>query len=141
MKYYFTLISFLIAINYSNAQWFFGGGMKYNTNNEFKAVAVNAKIGTSISDKFDMDLDAAYYIASTATWSFDANLHYRLINISDAVYLNPLVGINFTKSSRIYNSLLLGLSLKIPDSKYTYYLEPKWILNEDQISISIGVLF
>ena len=115
--------------------------MKYNTNNEFKAVAVNAKIGTSISDNFDIDLDAAYYIASKAKWSFDANLHYKLLNISDAVYLNPLVGINFTKSSRIYNSLLFGLSLKIADNKYTYYLEPKWILNEDQLSISIGVLF
>lgn len=139
-----THILFLFLIFTSaqlSAQWFYGGGVKYNANNEFKAIAVNAKIGTDISSNFDLDLDAAYYIASTAKWAFDANLHYRLLHIADVFRLSPLAGINFTKASRIYNSILLGVSMKVIDDNYTYYLEPKWILNEDQISISIGVLF
>ncbi|HRO09426.1 MAG TPA: hypothetical protein PK047_11205 [Saprospiraceae bacterium] len=141
MKWNITLIIVIFSAIHVHAQWFYGGGMKYNANNEFKAIAINAKIGKDISEKFDLDLDAAYYIASSATWAFDVNLHYRFIKIGDVVALNPLAGVNFTKSSHIYNSILLGLSLKVYDNKYTYYLEPKWILNEDQVSISVGILF
>ena len=143
MRTFIVLLLVIIAANPLSAQWILGGGVKYNTNNSFKAVAVNAKFGKDISEKFDLDLDASYYIASKATWAFDLNFHYRLLKIGDTFRLNPLAGINFTKtkSNKVYNSLLLGLSAKISGENYTYYLEPKWILNNDQLSISVGVLF
>ncbi len=141
MKPYLILLIVTMLAIQLNAQWYYGGGLKYNTNNEFKAIAINAKVGKDVSEKFDVDLDLAYYIASSAKWAIDANIQYRLLQIGDVFRLNPLAGINFTKSGKFYNSLLLGVSMKVIDDRYTYYLEPKWILNEDQLSISIGVLF
>lgn len=141
LKIFITFITLTLATLQLNAQWFYGGGVKYNTNNEFKAIALNAKIGKDISDSFDLDLDFAYYLSSNAKWAIDANLHYRLLQIGEVFRLSPLAGINFIQTDKFYNSLLFGISMKVIDVKYTYYLEPKWILNEDQLSISIGVLF
>lgn len=123
-----------------SSQWVFGGGMKFNNNNEFKALAINAKVGKDISDKFDLNVDIAHYIASKATWSFDFDLHYRLFNLNDKLIINPVAGINFTKTSVVNNSLGLGISFRIPDDNYTYFLEPKWILDNQQFVFCVGVL-
>ena len=132
------LITFSICNG--NAQWIFGGGMKYNTNNEFKAIGLNAKVGKDISDKFDLNLDVGHYIASTAKWSFDLDLHYKLFNINDKILINPVAGINFTVTEVVNNSLSLGASFRFADDRFTYYLEPKWILDNKQFVLSVGIL-
>lgn len=143
--YYFRkiLISsvFLIFLsNFSYSQWIFGGGMKYNTNEQFKAIAPHLKIGKDISDKFDINVDLGYYLSKKATYTFDVDLHYRLFNIADKVLINPLAGINFTRTENFRNSLLLGMSLRILGDRYTYYIEPKYILNDNQYTLGIGIL-
>lgn len=140
MKYLVLLIFLFICIN-MQAQWIYGGGMKFNSNDEFKALGLNAKVGKDIGEKFDLNADVCYYLASKASWSFDFDLHYHLFNVNDEVILNPMAGINFTSTDVINNSLLLGASFRFPTDKYTYYLEPKWILDNNQLVISAGVLF
>ncbi len=143
MRKFIVLFIVIVAASPLSAQWIFGGGVKYNTNNSFKAFAINGKFGKDISEKFDIDLDVSYYIASKATWAFDLNCHYRLLTIGNTVSINPLAGINFTKikSNNLYSSLLLGFSTKISADRYTYYIEPKWVMNDNQLSLSVGVLF
>lgn len=136
----FTFSFLIITVINANTQWVFGGGMKFNSNDDFKGLAINAKIGKDISDKFDLNLEVGHYIASKATWSFDFDLHYRLFNINDKLIINPMAGINFTKTEIVNNSLGLGISFRIPDDRYTYYLEPKWILDYRQFVFSVGVL-
>ncbi|MBP6235725.1 MAG: hypothetical protein KA270_11530 [Saprospiraceae bacterium] len=139
---------FLLSYFNASAQFQFGGGMKFNTNNQFKALGLNAKIGKDISEKFDINVDVAYYLATKASWSFDFNLHYRLFNLDDKLILNPTAGINFTRTdydkdsnSVLNNSLNLGVSLRVPTDKYTYYIEPQWILDNGQFVFSVGVLY
>lgn len=152
MKFSYNSILFLAFFIMShihvNGQFQFGGGMKFNTNNQFKALGLNAKVVKDIGEKFDINVDIAYYLATKATWSFDFNLHYRLFNLDDKLILNPMAGINFTRTdfdkdskSVINNSLNLGVSLRVPTDKYTYYIEPQWILDNGQFVFSVGVLY
>lgn len=137
----FALCFLCLSLSDLSAQWIFGGGMKFNSNTEFKALALNGKVGKDINEKFDANVDIAYYIESKATWSFDFDIHYKLLNLNDNFILNPVAGINFTNTSVINNSLALGLSMRVITDQYTYYLEPKWILDNKQFVLSVGVLF
>lgn len=137
----FWVMIFLLFSWHGNSQWIYGAGMRYNTNTEFKAIALNAKVGKDISEKFDANVDFSYYLSKKASWSIDLDLHYRLVNISDKLIINPVAGINFTKTEVINNSLGLGASIRVPDEKYTYYFEPKWILDNSQFVFNVGVLF
>lgn len=142
LKNYLVLFTFMtFGLTQMSAQWIFGGGLKYNTNKEFIALGINAKVGKDISEKFDANLDISHYIGSKATWSMDFALHYRLFNIDDKVIINPVGGIIFTKTDLINNSLALGASIRIPSDRFTYYIEPKWVLDNEQILFSVGVLF
>lgn len=125
----------------SQAQFYFGGGMKFNSNNDFKALGLNAKVGKDIAEKFDINADFTYYIASKASWSLDLDLHYRLFNVAERLYISPMAGINFTRTTVTNNSLSLGASLKVPTDKYTYFVEPRWILDNAQFVFSVGVIY
>lgn len=143
LKIIIPLAAIIFALNteYVFSQFYFGGGMKFNTNNEFKALGLNAKVGKDIAEKFDINADISYYIASKASWSFDFDLHYRLLNIGDKIYINPMAGINFTRTTITNNSLSLGASVRVPTDKYTYFIEPRWILDNAQFVFSVGVLY
>lgn len=152
MKYgYYSILFFIFLVMtplHVNGQFQFGGGMKFNTNDQFKALGLNAKVGKDIAEKFDINVEIAYYLATKASWSFDFNLHYRLFNLDDKLILNPTAGINFTSTdfdkdskSVLNNSLNLGVSLRVPTDKYTYYIEPQWILDNGQFVFSVGILY
>ena len=152
MKFTYDIIrisAFYLLINTAlHGQFQFGGGMKFNTNDQFKALGLNAKVGKDIAEKFDINVDIAYYLATKATWSFDFDLHYRLFNLDDKLILNPMAGINFTRNdfnkdneSVLNSSLSLGASLRVPTEKYTYYIEPRWILDFGQFVFSVGILY
>ncbi len=137
---FFLVFTLFVSIR-GNSQWIYGGGMKYNTNTEIKAIALNAKVGKDISEKFDANVDFAYYLSKKVTWSIDLDIHYKLVNISDKLIVNPVAGLNFTKTEVINNSLGVGLSFRVPDDRYTYYFEPKWILDNSQFVFNVGVFF
>ena len=40
-------------VQHAHSQLYFGGGMKFNSNTEFKALGLNAKVGKDISEKFE----------------------------------------------------------------------------------------
>lgn len=130
----------LMSPTFLQAQWVFGGGMKFNSNTQFNALAINGKVGKDIAENLDINMDLAYYIASEASISVDFDIHYRLLNIGDKVKINPFAGINFTNTTFTNNSLSLGLSFRASDEKYTYYMEPRWILDNKQFVFSIGLL-
>ena len=137
----FLLFFGLISFSRVTGQFQIGGGMKFNTNSEFKALGINAKAGKDIAEKLDLNVDIAYYLGSKASWSFDFDLHYRLFNLDDKLIVNPMAGINFTRTSVTNNSLSLGVSLRVPTDQYTYYIEPRWILDNQQFVFSVGALY
>ena len=128
-------------VQHAHSQLYFGGGMKFNSNTEFKALGLNAKVGKDISEKFEINTDFTYYIGSKASWSLDLDLHYRLFNFNDKLFISPMGGLNFTKTSVINNSISLGASFKVPSEKYTYFVEPRWILDDSQFVFSVGVIY
>ncbi|MBK9737874.1 MAG: hypothetical protein IPO92_24235 [Saprospiraceae bacterium] len=135
----FVLILFFYSVS-SNAQIYFGGGLSFNSNPSYKALGIQAKLGIPASDKFDINGNVTYYLASKASFAFDFDVHYKLFNVEDKLLVNPFAGINFTKTEITNNSLSLGISFKVPTEKYTYYIEPRWILDNSQFVFTIGVL-
>lgn len=137
------LIIFFCSFHFTSSygQFYFGGGMKFNTAKDSKALGLNAKGAMGISDKFDVNVDVAYFIAAKASWSFDFDLQYRFFNIGEKVYVRPMAGINFTRTSITNNSLSLGTSIRVPAEKFTYYLEPRYILDGSQFIISAGLTY
>ena len=89
-------------VQHAHSQLYFGGGMKFNSNTEFKALG---------------------------------------LNINDKLFISPMGGLNFTKTSVINNSISLGASFKVPSEKYTYFVEPRWILDDSQFVFSVGVIY
>ncbi len=145
MKHFFTItiiLLFTIGIQQSGqSQWIFGGGLKFNSNDEFKALAPHIKVGKDISEKFDINVDIGYYLSKKAELTLDLDLHYRLFNIADKVLINPTAGINFVKTVNFTNSLSLGASVRVLTDRYNYYVEPKYILNGEQWVFGVGVFF
>ncbi|MEZ4912419.1 MAG: hypothetical protein R2774_16335, partial [Saprospiraceae bacterium] len=91
---------------------------------------------------FNIHANATYYFSDDASWSLDGDLHYKLLNINDGGFvLDPFAGINFTRTSTTNNSLNLGLFLKYQTEKMGYFLEPRWILDNNQFVLTVGVLF
>jgi hypothetical protein len=125
----------------ARAQFYFGGGMKFNNNSGFKALGLNAKGAYGFNEKFDINVDATYYIAAKASWSFDFDFQYRLFNISEKVFVRPFAGLNFLRTTITENSLSLGASLRVPAEKYTYYVEPRWILDGSMFVFSAGITY
>lgn len=121
----------------SDAQIYFGGGMSYNSNNAKDAVGAMAKVGVGIANKFDINGNATYYFRKDTPWSFDFDLHYRLINIGESFLIHPFAGFNFTGSN---NSLTLGTSFKVPTEGSTYFFEPRYILDGKQWVFTLGII-
>jgi hypothetical protein len=144
MRYFKSLfITSILIVGFSatvSSQIYYGGGMSFNSNANYKALGLTAKLGVPVSEKFDLNGNVTYYLASQASFAFDADVHYKLFNLDDRVLLNPFGGINFTRTDITNNSLSLGISLKVIAEDYTYYFEPRWILDNKQIVITIGVL-
>ncbi len=135
----FTLSIFISSISFG--QFYFGGGMTFNSNPDYKSLGLTGKVGMGVSEKFDVNTNITYYLASRASWAFDFDLHYNLLNLNENFILNPFAGINFTRTDIINNSLNLGVAIKVPTDQYTYYAEPRWILDNSQFVLGIGVIF
>jgi len=135
----FTFSIILVQISYG--QFYFGGGMTFNSNPDYKALGLTGKAGMGVSEKFDVNTNVTYYLASRASWAFDFDLHYKLVNLNDNFMLHPFAGVNFTKTDITNNSLNLGIAIKVPTDEYTYYAEPRWILDNSQFALGIGVIF
>jgi outer membrane autotransporter protein len=130
-----------MSVPFSYGQFYFGGGMTFNSNSDYKALGLTGKVGMGVSDKFDVNTNITYYLASRASWAFDFDLHYNLVNLNENFILNPFAGINFTRTDITNNSLNLGIAIKVPTDQYTYYAEPRWILDNSQFALGIGVIF
>lgn len=131
----------IVSTTISFGQWYFGGGMTFNSNPDYKALGLTGKVGVGVSEKFDVNTNVTYYLASRASWAFDFDLHYNLLNLNENFILNPFAGINFTRTDITNNSLNLGVAIKVPTEQYTYYAEPRWILDNRQFVLGIGVIF
>jgi len=141
MKYFKSLVLAVVLCVIvpfvGKAQIYFGGGMSYNSNSAKNALGVMAKVGIGIADRFDINGNATYYLRKETPLSFDLDLHYRLINLSEHFLIHPFVGVNFTGSN---NSIAFGTSFKVPTESSTYFFEPRYILDGKQWVFTLGII-
>jgi hypothetical protein len=118
----------------------FGGGLSYNTDSLMRALGVQAKLSGSISDKFVLHGAGTYFFRKDTYFTVDADLHYQFINFKDKFLMNPFAGINLTRTSKTNTSLNLGISFLIFTENFHYYIEPKFIIDDSQFLLSIGIM-
>lgn len=139
------IILFILVFSYflGNAQEGvnIGGGLAYNTSSAMQALGIQGKVAFGISEKLIANGAYTYYFRKGTYYALDADIHYRLINIRDAFYLNPFAGINLTRTTFTNTSLNLGLSMIIPSEYISYYFESKYIVDDSQLVLAFGFLF
>ena len=140
LKYQVTCIMFFMCLLSLKSQTYFGGGLSLNTGNVNSALGAQAKVATGFADKLELNGMFTYYLRKGTLYSFDFDLHYKLFNIADKVFVQPFAGLNFTRTTITDSSLNLGASLRFPTERLTYYLEPKLIFDHSQFVISFGIL-
>jgi|SRR5690606_18212407 len=118
----------------------FGGGFVYNTDSLMRAMGIQAKLSGSISDRFVLHGAGTYYFRKETYYAIDADLHYRFINLNDIFTINPFAGINLTRTTKTNTSLNLGLSFMLFRDNYHFYFEPKFIVDDSQFLMSLGIM-
>lgn len=118
----------------------FGGGFMYNTDSLMRAMGIQAKLSGSISDRFVLHGAGTYFFRKETYYSIDADLHYRFINLNEVFTINPFAGINLTRTTKTNTSLNVGLSLMLFRDNYHFYFEPKFIVDDSQFLMSLGIM-
>ena len=143
MKNFFILILFFLLGNADvKAQegLHFGGGLSYNADSLMRALGIQAKLSGSISDKFVLHGAGTYFFRKATYFAIDADLHYQFINFKDKFMMNPFAGINLTRTTKTNTSLNLGVSLLFFAENFHYYIEPKFIIDDSQFLLSMGIM-
>ncbi|MFZ1703003.1 MAG: hypothetical protein WAT79_01585 [Saprospiraceae bacterium] len=118
----------------------FGGGLTYNTDSLMRGMGIQAKLSGSISEKFILHGAGTYYFKKGTYYAIDADLHYQFINSNERFFINPFAGINLTRTFKTNTSLNLGISFIVMRDDFHYYIEPKFIVDDSQFVISIGIM-
>ncbi len=141
-KHFLLAFVLLLGTLYTaHSQVKFGAGLRYNNNKIYNALGITGKVGFGIGSNFDIHANATYYFSKSASWAIDGDLHYKLLNVNEGKFiLNPFAGLNFTYTSTTVNSLSLGVFLKYEAEKLDYFVEPRWILNDNQFVLTVGVM-
>ncbi len=127
-------------IIYSQEGIHFGGGVAYNTDSLMRALGVQAKFSGSISEKFVLHGNGTYYFKKGTYYAIDGDLHYQFINFKDQFLINPFAGINLTRTTKTNTSLNLGIGFVVMRENFHYYIEPKFIVDDSQFIISMGIM-
>lgn len=141
IKRYVLSAGIVLALSLNaDAQFYFGGGFSLNTETVYSGFGPQAKLALGLGDKLELNGMFTYYLRKETLYAVDFDLHYKLLSISDKVYINPFAGLNFTRTTITDSSLNLGVSLRFPTEKLTYYLEPKMVFDRSQFVIAFGIL-
>jgi hypothetical protein len=143
MKKFFICLALIFSVHMiSRAQegLHFGGGLSYNADSLMRALGVQAKLSGSISDKFVIHGAGTYFFRKETYFAIDADLHYQFINYKDKFAINPFAGINLSRTTKTNTSLNLGASILIFNDNFHYYLEPKFIIDDSQFLLSMGIM-
>jgi hypothetical protein len=146
MNFYFSWLTGLLLIlqiaisGPINAQVSFGGGFALNTETVYSGFGPQAKLAIGLGDKLELNGNFTYYLRKETLYALDFDLHYKLLNISDKVFINPFAGMNFTRTTFTDSSLNIGVSFRFPTEKLTYYLEPKMVFDRSQFVLAFGIL-
>lgn len=143
MRIFFIILSLyaLVAIDIKAQEGLhFGGGLSYNTDSLTRALGIQAKLSGSISDKFVLHGMGTYFFRKATYFTIDADLHYQFINFKDKLLINPFAGINLSRTTITNTSLNLGASFLIFTDNFHYYVEPKFIIDDSQFLLSMGIM-
>lgn len=145
MKWYLSqsiLVIFfcLMQMHDSNAQINFGVGGGLITKASTALLQGRLEIGPQ---SFKMVGAFNFVLEDGADWAIDIDGHYKVLDISDDIYLDVFPGINLFKTNNdIDIGLNLGGSLRILTNANVIYIEPKYNLaTYDSFVITGGFIF
>lgn len=145
-KLLFLLLVFFAAFSYqANAQIHLGVGSHaaFNPIN----IGIQGKVIYEANDSWDVSGAFTYYLRNDRNWAFDANVHYKLLDVDTDFNFAPLAGLNYTSYPDINDEGDLGINLgaifflRLQSGK-TVYIEPKYIFSDRSfLTISAGYFF
>jgi len=127
-------------MNNSNAQINFGVGGGLITKGSTALLQGRLEIGPQ---SFKMVGAFNFVLEDGADWAIDIDGHYKVLDISDDIYLDVFPGINLFKTNNDTDiGLNLGGSLRILTNANVIYIEPKYnIATYDSFVITGGFIF
>lgn len=142
-KSIFVSICILFCICSSQAQFRFGAGASYITNDNTNFLGVQAKAYYGFNETWDISPTFTYWVGDGLDWSIDTDLHYRLLTIGESFDFNPFAGLTFINAVDTDLALNIGGSFKFTlESGSVIYVEPKFIIvDNDSFVVSAGYLF
>ena len=141
MKKLLVILLFLGCYQFSTAQFSAGAGLSVITGNS-SAFGLQARVMYAINDDFTASVSYNYYFEKFIGNILDFDLQYSLIETDSGFMLNPMAGITVTTKGEVGTDLHLGLFSVIPIGGYHFYLEPKFIISQnDAFVISTGFRF
>lgn len=141
MKKLFTLLLFIGCYQVSIAQFSAGAGLSVITGDN-AAFGLQARLLYGINDDFTAGVSYNYYFEKEIGSIIDLDLQYNLLNTDGGFVINPLAGITIKTVDNVDTDIHLGFYSVIPIGGYHFYLEPKFIISDDDaFVISTGFRF
>lgn len=141
MKRLFTLLIFIVCYQFSVAQFSAGAGLSVITGN-LDAFGLQARGMYAFNDDFTAGVAYNYYFEENIANIIDIDLQYHLVNTDGGFTMNPVAGIRVNTAGEVDTDLHLGLFSVLPISDYHFYLEPKFVIsNNDAFVVSAGFRF
>ena len=125
----------------SYSQLSFGLGGSYVADGG--AFGISGKGLLGLSENIDFAPTFTFWLEDGVDYSFDLDVHYRLLNISDNIILNPLAGINITKAASTEIGINIGASFRYQMNEGgAVYFEPKYVIdNFNSLVFGFGYFF
>lgn len=142
MKKLFTAAILVLGlISTTQAQVALGVGAQYTPGFDGTfGLQANALVG--ISEKLDISPSFTYFFSNDADYAIDADLHYNLLVVSDAVTFSPFAGISYLAGTDNNIGFNLGLSLQVKTENGAIYFEPKYMVdNFEDFVFTAGYFF
>lgn len=141
MKKLLTILLFTGFYQLSIAQFSAGAGLSVITGN-LDAFGLQARAMYGFNEDFTLGVAYNYYFEKNIANIVDVDLQYNLLSTDGGFTLNPVAGIRVSTAGEVNTNLHLGVFFVLPISDYNIYIEPKFVISEnDAFVVSTGFKF
>ncbi len=141
MKNLLAILLLLGCCQFSTAQLSAGAGLSIITGNS-TAFGLQGRVMYAANDDFTLGVGYNYYFEKTIGNIIDIDIQYSLVETDGGFTISPMAGIRVSTKGEVDTDLHLGLYTVIPISGYHFYLEPKFVISQnDAFVVSTGFRF
>ena len=124
----------------SQAQVKFGVGGGYISDASAVLLQTRLEIGP---ESFKMTGAFNFILEDGSDWAIDIDGHYKILDISDEIYIDAFPGINLLKNNNDTDiGINLGAALRIQTNANVIFFEPKYTVGTyDSFAVTGGFIF